>query len=109
MEESSQPLGYNSGRPKKQVPHDKLIEVYSKWIFEEINLIEAARNLTRKFQRLLNRNNILYRKFHSLRHTYATMLFEKGVSPKQVQTLLGHSDIATTLNIYTHVSPTVVG
>lgn len=45
IEESSQPLGYNCGRPKKQVSHDKLIEVYSKWIFDEINLIEAARSL----------------------------------------------------------------
>lgn len=40
---------------------------------------------------------------HSIRHTYATRLFEKGVSPKVVQSLLGHKDIQTTLNIYTHV------
>lgn len=40
---------------------------------------------------------------HSIRHTYATRLFENGVSPKVVQTLLGHKNIDTTLNIYTHV------
>lgn len=40
---------------------------------------------------------------HSIRHTYATRLFEKGVAPKVVQSLLGHSRIETTLNIYTHV------
>ena len=31
------------------------------------------------------------------------MLFEKGVSPKLIQKQVGHSDISTTLNIYTHV------
>ncbi|MBU5323426.1 tyrosine-type recombinase/integrase [Sarcina ventriculi] len=45
-------------------------------------------------------------KFHALRHTYATRLFEEGVQIKTVQSLLGHSDINinTTTNIYTHVT-----
>ncbi|AWK50473.1 site-specific integrase [Clostridium beijerinckii] len=43
------------------------------------------------------------RKFHDLRHTYATRLFELGEVPKTVQKLLGHSDISITLDIYTHV------
>lgn len=42
-------------------------------------------------------------KFHSLRHTYATRLFENDVQPKVVSDLLGHKDITTTLNIYTWV------
>ncbi|WP_410497288.1 tyrosine-type recombinase/integrase [Cellulosilyticum sp. ST5] len=46
-----------------------------------------------------------YRNFHSLRHTYATRLFENNVPLKTVQALLGHKDIATTMNIYTHVMP----
>lgn len=46
-----------------------------------------------------------YRKFHALRHTYATKLFEAGVSIKTVQELLGHSDISITANTYTHVMP----
>ncbi len=46
-----------------------------------------------------------YRNFHSLRHTYATRLFENNVPIKTVQALLGHKDIATTMNIYTHVMP----
>ncbi len=40
---------------------------------------------------------------HAIRHTYATRLFENGVPPKVVQTLLGHKSIKTTLDIYTHV------
>lgn len=42
--------------------------------------------------------------FHSLRHTYATTLFEQGVEPKIVQTLLGHSSLATTMQIYVEVT-----
>lgn len=42
-------------------------------------------------------------KFHGLRKTFATRLFEKNIPPKTVQTLLGHSDIEITLNIYTEV------
>ena len=48
-------------------------------------------------------NIILPRKFHDLRHTYATRLFELGESPKTIQNLLGHSNISVTLNTYTHV------
>lgn len=44
-------------------------------------------------------------KFHALRHTYATRLFELGVPPKTVQHLMGHADIETTMNIYTKVMP----
>lgn len=41
--------------------------------------------------------------WHQLRHGYATMLFEAGVDEKDAQELMGHSDIATTRNIYTHI------
>ena len=42
-------------------------------------------------------------KFHALRHTYATRLFEANVPPKTVQVLMGHYDISITMDIYTHV------
>ena len=41
---------------------------------------------------------------HSLRHTYATILCERGVNLKVMQMLLGHKDISTTMDIYTRVS-----
>lgn len=41
---------------------------------------------------------------HGFRHTHASLLFESGATIKQVQDRLGHSDVKTTLNIYTHVS-----
>lgn len=43
--------------------------------------------------------------WHSFRHTHATQLADLGESLKTVQTLLGHSDLETTLNTYTHVIP----
>ena len=42
-----------------------------------------------------------------LRHTHATLLLELGEHPKVVQERLGHSTITTTINIYSHVTPTM--
>lgn len=41
---------------------------------------------------------------HQLRHTYATMLYDAGVDVLTAKELLGHSDVKTTLDIYTHLS-----
>lgn len=68
------------------------------------NFIDT-RNLTRSYERALAKANIPYKNFHSMRHTYATRLFEKDVPIKTVQVLMGHKDISTTMNIYTHVIP----
>ena len=43
-------------------------------------------------------------KVHGFRHTHASLLFDAGVSMKDVKERLGHSDITTTMNIYTHVT-----
>ncbi len=45
---------------------------------------------------------IPYKRFHALRHTFATRLIEKGVDVKTVSKLLGHSDVTITYNIYVH-------
>lgn len=42
--------------------------------------------------------------YHTLRHTHATKLIESGANIKAVQTRLGHKNIRTTLNIYTHTT-----
>jgi len=42
-----------------------------------------------------------------LRHTWATLALERGVHPRVVQERLGHSTIAITLGIYSHVTPTL--
>jgi integrase len=40
---------------------------------------------------------------YDLRHFYASMLFAKKVNMKKIQTLMGHTNIATTLNVYGHL------
>lgn len=42
--------------------------------------------------------------FHMLRHTHATMLIEAGANMKDVQLRLGHANLATTMDIYSHVT-----
>lgn len=78
----------------------------SKLVFAtEIGNPIIATNLLRNYSSLLKKAGIKYKKFHALRHTYATKLFEKGVPLKTVSELLGHSNISVTANIYTHVMP----
>ncbi|MGC2417438.1 MAG: site-specific integrase [Candidatus Acidiferrales bacterium] len=43
--------------------------------------------------------------WHSFRHTHATLLGEVGESLRTAQAILGHSDLKTTLNVYTHAIP----
>lgn len=58
---------------------------------------------TRKINKICKDLGILERSYHAVRHTYATRLFELDIPVKTVQVLLGHSEVATTLDIYTHV------
>lgn len=59
-------------------------------------------NVAKTWKRALEKAEVPYKKFHALRHTFATNLFEKGVDIVTVSRLLGHSTIKTT-EIYTHV------
>lgn len=58
----------------------------------------------RHFLALLKRAGLPRYHVHDLKHTFATLMLELGESLKTVQTMLGHSKIATTLDIYSHVS-----
>lgn len=43
-------------------------------------------------------------KYHNLRHSHATLLLEKGMNPKYIQSRLGHSKLEFTLKLYTHIT-----
>jgi integrase len=57
----------------------------------------------RSFASLLKRAKLPAIRFHDLRHTCATLLLTRNVHPKYVQELLGHANIAITLDTYSHV------
>lgn len=62
--------------------------------------------LTRTFQRQLARLGLPKMRFHDLRHSTASILFDRGWSLEDVKNWLGHSDIETTSNIYLHYGRT---
>lgn len=62
------------------------------------------KKLPRNFKSVLKKMGHRDMKYHSMRHSYATRLFEANIPVKTVQKLLGHKDITTTMNIYTHVA-----
>ena len=56
------------------------------------------------FQNVIKRHGLKRVRFHDLRHSCASLLLANGVSMKQIQEWLGHSDFGTTANIYTHLA-----
>lgn len=67
----------------------------------------AAANLRTEFKALLRKAELPDIRFHDLRHSVATLLLEIGTHPKIVQELLGHENIGMTMDIYSHVMPTM--
>ena len=59
--------------------------------------------ITQHFEILLAKNKLKKIRFHDPRHSCASLLYANGVSLKEIQEWLGHSDISTTSNIYTHL------
>ena len=59
--------------------------------------------LTKRWEKWEREHNVKIDR-HSIRHTYATKLYEAGVGIKSSQALLGHANASTTLNVYTHLN-----
>jgi len=64
-------------------------------------------NLFRHFKETLKELEFPNVTFHSLRHLHATLLLIEGIHPKVVQERLGHSQISTTLDTYSHTIPSL--
>jgi integrase len=63
-------------------------------------------NFSRRiFQPAVERVGLAPFRIHDLRHTAAALAVEAGAHPKQIQALLGHSSITTTLDRYGHLLP----
>ena len=59
--------------------------------------------LTHNFARIVRRAGLPGVRFHDLRHTFASLMLLAGVHPKIVSEMLGHSSVAFTLDVYSHV------
>ncbi len=83
----------------------------SEWVFSSKKGTSlSVHNLhNRSWRPLLREAGLPHMRFHDLRHTCATLLLSKGVHPKVVQELLGHSSIEITLDTYSHVLPSMGG
>ena len=61
-------------------------------------------SLTRSFQRVLKRKGCEVIRFHDLRHATASILYAQDWKPVELAQLMRHSNMRTTLQIYTHLS-----
>jgi integrase len=68
-------------------------------------LINPSNLRQRSLAPLLKRAGLPQITFHDLRHTCASLLFQRNVHPKFVQELLGHASVAITLDTYSHMLP----
>lgn len=59
--------------------------------------------LTTRFGKFLKKFNLKHIRFHDLRHSCATILYDNNAGIKEIQTYLGHSSVKTTMEIYVHL------
>lgn len=76
---------------------------------ESGGIVNPSNLRQRSFKPLLKRAGLPDISFHDLRHTCASLLFQRNVHPKFVQELLGHSSVAITLDTYSHMLPGMGG
>jgi integrase len=65
--------------------------------------------ITQAFERIAKKNGLKGLRLHDLRHTHASLMLSQGIHPKIVSERLGHSSIGITIDLYSHVLPTVQG
>ena len=77
---------------------------YDGFVFvDELGERMRANYLTSAFPKFLEDHGLRRMRFHDLRHSCASLLLANGVPLKHIQEWLGHSDIGTTANIYSHL------
>lgn len=97
-----------SGRKKPKV--EQMIDGYAGFLFlDSREKPMLSYQWEKKFQHSVQKYNKTYKNElpkitpHICRHTYCTNMAKSGISIKNLQYLMGHSDIATTMNVYTHL------
>ena len=59
--------------------------------------------LTHNFSRIVTRVGLSNVRFHDLRHTFASLMLLRGAKPKVISEALGHSSVAFTMDVYSHI------
>lgn len=91
-------------KENKRICGNSYSKRYDGYVFvDAMGNIFNPRSVTENFNKLLERNNLRHIRFHDLRHSCASLLLANDVPMKQIQEWLGHSDISTTANIYSHL------
>ena len=62
-------------------------------------------HVSRRFGKLLQLAGLPTMRYHDLRHGAASLMAAQGVSARVAMEILGHAQISTTMNIYTHIAP----
>ena len=95
--------------PRQMAEIERLGDLYADegFVFtsEGGTLMNPSNLRQRSFIPLLKKAKLPQIRFHDLRHTCATLLLSRNVHPKYVQEFFGHSNIAITLDTYSHVIP----
>ena len=78
-------------------------------ISSSLMLMEGRWNPTRLpiFGKIVRKAGLPHIRFHDLRHTHTTLMLKAGVHPKIVSERLEHAKVSITLDIYTHVLPSL--
>ena len=71
----------------------------TEYVLQNVNI----ESVTAWFRDWVSKKHLPKIRFHDLRHTHATLLLSQGIDVKTISKRLGHSNISTTLNTYTHV------
>ena len=59
--------------------------------------------LSHNFARIVKRAGLENVRFHDLRHTFASLMLLRGAKPKVISEALGHSSVAFTMDVYSHI------
>lgn len=84
------------------------LEKYKKsagYILRDNGEYTDARNISRRFKKLLEEAGIEDMNFHATRHTFSTRALELGFDAKTLSEILGHASVTTTLRLYAHSLP----
>ena len=96
-------------RRKQEEEYKRLCGRSYNYDFDGYIYVDGMGNLTKpnflsdNFGTILKNNNMRKIRFHDLRHSCASVLLANGVSLKEIQEWLGHSNFSTTANIYAHL------